>query len=130
MNLLHYAEVKSTHLLKSSKKVKLVEHHQILYIEADDNYSKVYFDDQTQILFSKTLRTFEKTMDIRLFFRCHKSYVINILHIREIVRQGELFALLHTGQRIPIARRRLGCLIKMLSEKTKITVPSKNTTVP
>lgn len=59
----------------------------ILFFEADGSYTKVILTDGKQITASKVLKHFEYTLNDHLsFYRCHKSYMVNISHIDEFVR--------------------------------------------
>jgi two-component system LytT family response regulator len=59
----------------------------ILFFEADGSYTKVVMVDGKQITASKVLKHFEYILGENLnFFRCHKSFMININHIDEYVR--------------------------------------------
>lgn len=59
----------------------------ILFFEADGSYTKVVLVDGKQIIASKVLKHFEHILGENLnFFRCHKSYMINVNHIDEYVR--------------------------------------------
>lgn len=104
-------------VLNSIKATKLVNHYQILFIEADDNYSRVYLDDETEFLLSKTLGVVEAEMNDAMFFRCHRAYLINILYIREISKGNDMCITLKNGSIIPLAKKRLCELRKLIAEK-------------
>ena len=72
----------------------------VLYLEAAGNYIIVH-TTQDQYIISKTLKFWEKQMDESRFWRVHKSYLVNVEHIKEL--QGEV--LLDMGQYIPIGRK-------------------------
>ena len=52
----------------------------ILYCQADDNYTLIYFEDKKKLV-SKTLKYFEDALGSNGFARVHKSYLININRI-------------------------------------------------
>lgn len=52
----------------------------ILYCEADDNYTKIYLN-KGQKLVSKTLKYFEESLNSHGFVRIHKSYLVNVSKI-------------------------------------------------
>ena len=60
----------------------------ILYMEADRNYSRI-FTQHKEYLLSATLKTIEEKLSMRLFMRIHRSYIINISHIDEVA-EGHL----------------------------------------
>ncbi|WP_459211367.1 LytR/AlgR family response regulator transcription factor [Aquimarina rhabdastrellae] len=49
----------------------------ILYCQADDNYTKIYLNDGNKLV-SKTLKYFEELLLDHDFVRIHKSYLVNI----------------------------------------------------
>ena len=55
----------------------------ILYIEADRNYSRI-FTKNKEYLLSITLKTIEEKLPGRIFLRTHRSYIINLAHIDEV----------------------------------------------
>ncbi|MEO6136614.1 MAG: response regulator [Ginsengibacter sp.] len=56
----------------------------ILYIEADRNYSRIY-TQQKEYLLSVTLKTIEEKLSMKNFLRIHRSYLINIMHVDEVI---------------------------------------------
>jgi DNA-binding LytR/AlgR family response regulator len=61
----------------------------ILYIEADRNYSRI-FTSQKEFLLSTTLKTIEEKLSNQLFVRVHRSYIVNMAHVDE-VGDGQVF---------------------------------------
>lgn len=56
---------------------------EILYIEADRNYSRI-FTKSKEYLLAITLKTIEEKLPGRIFLRTHRSYIINLAHIDEV----------------------------------------------
>ena len=50
----------------------------VVYIEADSNYSRFYLKDESKILVSKTLKEYESLLPSNMFMRIHRSYMINL----------------------------------------------------
>lgn len=55
----------------------------ILYMEAERNYSRI-FTRNKEYLLSIPLKTIEEKMSLLLFIRIHRSYLINITHVNEV----------------------------------------------
>jgi DNA-binding LytR/AlgR family response regulator len=55
----------------------------ILYIEADRNYSRI-FTCNKEYLLSVTLKTIQEKLPENIFVRIHRSYMINITQIEEV----------------------------------------------
>lgn len=75
----------------------------ILKIEGDRNYSTFYLADGKTKISSKTLGHFEEILNGKGFFRCHRSCIVNHLHIDKM--KGDYF-LLKNDVLVPISRRR------------------------
>ncbi len=55
----------------------------ILYIEAERNYCRIFTRDKEYLL-SITLKSFEEKLTIQNFIRIHRSYVINLSNVEEV----------------------------------------------
>lgn len=55
----------------------------ILYMEADRNYSRIFTSSREYVL-SIPLKNIEEKMSMQLFMRIHRSYLINITHVEEV----------------------------------------------
>jgi DNA-binding LytR/AlgR family response regulator len=64
---------------------------EILYIEADRNYCRIFTRDKEYLL-SITLKTIEEKLPGRVFLRTHRSYIINLAHIDEVAEGHVIIA--------------------------------------
>lgn len=62
--------------------------NEIVYCHADSNYTKFYLTDKKCILSSYTLKQYDEILTAQSFFRAHRSYLINLAHVK-IYRRGE-----------------------------------------
>lgn len=80
----------------------------ILYMEADRNYSHIFTSNREYVL-STTLKTIEEKMSMHLFMRIHRSYLININHVDEVTENHVTIAKktvpLGTGMREQLLQR-------------------------
>ncbi|KAI9451198.1 hypothetical protein F5148DRAFT_1290302 [Russula earlei] len=80
----------SSLILKGDNKSELleIEPSNLLYLHAADNYTRIFFMNNGQIdsiLFRGTLKKFEETLAEHDFlFRCHKTFLVNLLHVHLI----------------------------------------------
>jgi len=63
----------------------------ILYIEADRNYCRI-FTKNKEYLLCITLKTIEEKLPGRMFLRTHRSYIINLAHIDEVAEGHVIIA--------------------------------------
>ncbi len=92
----------------------LLKHDDILYLEASDSYTTVFTRDGKRTISSKHIRVFETNLDPKKFFRVHKSYIINLEHLKGFSRSEGNMALLDNGALIPVSRRRLPDFLSMI----------------
>jgi DNA-binding LytR/AlgR family response regulator len=80
----------------------------ILYIEADRNYSHVFTINKDYLL-SITLKAIEEKLNMQLFMRIHRSFLINIGHVDEVTENQVILAKktipLGTGMREQLMQR-------------------------
>lgn len=93
--------------ISHTKGIKIIEDDTILYIEADSNCSVLHFSDGTKYLDTRTLGLYEEILNPDKFFRIHKSVIINLNHLSEYITEDGYFAILKSGQRLPVARNRV-----------------------
>jgi two-component system LytT family response regulator len=62
--------------------------NEIVYCHADGNYTKFYLTDKKCILSSYTLKQYDEILTTQSFFRAHRSYLINLAHVK-MYRRGE-----------------------------------------
>jgi two-component system LytT family response regulator len=60
----------------------------IIYCHASNNYTKFYLTDKKCILSSYTLKHYSEILSSKSFFRVHRSYIINVAHVK-MYRKGE-----------------------------------------
>jgi two-component system, LytTR family, response regulator len=104
--------------LHSSKTLRFVKQHEIVYLQSENNYTNIYLTDKSCFLMCKTLKNYEALLDKRLFFRCHKSFLVNIFFIKEISKKNTDSLILKNGEIIPISRRKLFSFKKIMMMET------------
>jgi two-component system LytT family response regulator len=98
---------------------KMVDVDDIIYIEADSNYSVFHLNNHDKITVSKVLREFEELLPSDQFVRIHKSSIINLNHLKEYNSKNGLQAFLKNGESINVSRRRAGDFFDKIKLFTK-----------
>ena len=80
---------------------------EIMYLEADSNYSIIHLSGLNKIVATRTLGDFEKVLDSPEFFRIHKSIIININFLKGYSSYEGNFAELTDGTKLSISRRKM-----------------------
>src|SRR5215510_605202 len=76
----------------------------ILYCQAESNYTSVVLTGGRKILVSKVLKEIDETLSGPDFFRIHNSYLINLNHIKKYVRGEGGYIVMDDGASISISR--------------------------
>ncbi len=58
----------------------------IISLEADGKYTKIVASNGVRSLSTKNIGEFEELLDPSVFFRTHKSWVVNLQHIRKFLK--------------------------------------------
>jgi two-component system LytT family response regulator len=116
-------------VLLSNGKHHYISLNDIIYCEADGNYTKVYIrqdttsnqDQSRSILIFKTLKSTGDLLDSGAFIRCHQSYMINKKYVTGYNSGKGLCLTLSNDKSIPVSRRNktrvLALLVKLNFEK-------------
>jgi len=107
--------------LKDNNNVELVSFKDLLYVEAFGKYSKVFFlknNHINDILTSYAISDYEELLPTDLFYRVHKSFLINCGQIKQIHKDDSSSLSLNYSITIPISRRRFSSLLDFLKSKT------------
>lgn len=86
---------------------KIIELSELMYLEADDNYTSLHLDGGRKVVATKNLGEFEKIIECTMFMRIHKSYIVNIKFIVGYSTLEGNYAELKDGTRLQISRRKL-----------------------
>ncbi|MFN8243647.1 MAG: LytTR family DNA-binding domain-containing protein [Ferruginibacter sp.] len=79
---------------------------EIVHLEANSNYTLIYFSGKPKITASRTLKEFEEILPEDIFFRTHHSHIINLHFIKRYIRgDGGQIELLN-GDYVDVSRRK------------------------
>ena len=81
---------------------EIIDIQNILYGQADDNYTHIYLKDGSTKLISKTLRFLEEKLENNGFLRAHKSYLINLNAIKSYHKGKGGYVEMENGKSIPV----------------------------
>lgn len=74
-------------VVPNGQNYKLLNPAEIVMIKGEGSYSEIHLLDGSKILASRNLKHFEEVLwHIPYFFRCHKSYIINLHETLEFVK--------------------------------------------
>ncbi len=103
--------------LKDANNIEVVDFKNILFVEAQGSYSKIMFLKNSatkEKIMSVSLSDYEELMPPESFYRIHKSYLINCVHVKRIIRDEVGQVVINHEFTLPVSRRRFGPLIEFL----------------
>lgn len=96
----------STITVATSKGMNCLYLTNIIRIESNSNYSKIFFADKTYPLtVAKVLQWFEDRLPADMFVRSHRTHLVNMQHILQVTLSLQLIEL-SNGEKIGISKRR------------------------
>jgi two-component system, LytTR family, response regulator len=86
---------------------RVVNVAEIMYLEAYINYTILHLSGLDKIIATRSLIEFENLLAGPLFFRIHKSAIINLNYLKAYSKYEGNFAELNDGTKLTISRRRV-----------------------
>jgi two-component system LytT family response regulator len=84
--------------------IMYLKQKEIIRLEASGSYTIFYLDSGTRHVASKGLADFAPRLDPNLFYRCHKSHIINLHKVQKFVNNKGFFAQMNDGSLADISR--------------------------
>lgn len=104
----------SEHLIvKTQEAIYVLKHEEILFCKSDSSYTQFNLIDGQSILVSKTLKEFELVLEKSYFFRCHKSYLVNLNEVHRVNKNDTIA--FRNGKSVPLATRKREQFLQKLS---------------
>jgi two-component system LytT family response regulator len=97
--------------------IEFVKYNSIIFLEAQNNYTKINLIDGTSIIASKTLKYFEELLPSELFFRIHKTYLINMNFVKRFFKIDDFKIELTTGDKLPVSLRKKESFLNAIVQK-------------
>ena len=79
----------------------------LVHLKADNNYTELFLEDGSHFTSSYHLGYFEQRLPAQWFLRTHRSYMINLHHLKEYSSREGGDVVMSNGQVVPIARSRM-----------------------
>lgn len=93
-------------MLKDNHKYQKVLFKEISFLTADGAYTNIYLLNGTQILSSKNIGHFTDILPEQMFFRCHKSYLVNLSLMEKYDRTDGIIIHMPNNKQIQVATRK------------------------
>lgn len=87
----------------------------IIYLEAESNYTLLYLTGSKKITVSKTLKEFEELLPPLIFIRIHHSYIINKKFIQRYIKGEGGQVVMSNNKMLDVSRRKKEEFMKSIS---------------
>ncbi len=99
----------------TSQGLKVIETENIILIKADNTYSEIYFNDNTKLIVSRSLKNFEDSfVKYPNFFRSSKSYIVNMRYVEEYIKAEGGYLRLKNGYEATISTEKVSAFLSLL----------------
>ena len=98
--------------LSTKESIELVKPEDIIMCESDSNYTMVYTPGRKKLI-SRTLKDFEELLKPHNFFRSHQSFLVNIDHISEYMRNDGGYLIMSNDMKVPVSRNKKEALMRL-----------------
>ncbi len=86
----------------------------IIHLEAQSNYTSIYFTDHPKLIASRTLKDFEDLLPPDIFFRPHHSHIINLNFIKRYLKGDGGQIEMQNGNFVTVSRRKKDEFLKTI----------------
>ena len=100
-------------LVSQDGQLTRIPYREIVYMEIRGHYFDIYTHTMGTHRMKKKMDEMIGLLDVSMFIRCHRSYIINISHVTSLNRQE---VKLKSGQLIPLSQTYVQQVVKMFTE--------------
>lgn len=98
----------------TSEGFELIPAQEIIYCEADDNYTYFFLKNKKKIVACRNLKEVEEQLsDFVSFTRVHHSYMVNLNEVNRYVRGEGGYLIMSDGTSVNVSRSRKEALMKL-----------------
>lgn len=110
--------ISSNHILVPGlNSIDVIQLGDILYLEAQKEYTTIYTVDNKQYTASQYIGEFENILPKDIFFRIHSSYIVHKIYIKRYLKGDNNSVILSNNIEITVSRRRKNEFLQWLSHK-------------
>ncbi|MFL9484287.1 LytR/AlgR family response regulator transcription factor [Chitinophagaceae bacterium LWZ2-11] len=91
--------------------ISFIELNDIMYVEANNNYSKLLLKDGNNFILSKTLKDIQDVLEESHFLRIHRQYIVNLNHVKHFNKNEGILTMVDKAM-LPVARSQKDKLIQ------------------
>lgn len=105
--------------ISSLKGFQVVQLSDIVYCESETSYTIFHLSNGQKVTASRSILEYEQLLELNDFVRVHRSYLVNLNHVKEYQRGEGGTVLLSNNKEVEISRRKKEIFINKMKEKFK-----------
>ena len=107
----------NTIALEVPKGILFASYDDVRYFEADGMYTNVHMRDDRVELICKPIKFFADQLEKNTFFyKPHRSYLINIKHVSQLIKQDGTYLLMSNNKTIPVSKDKKEAFISLVNQ--------------
>lgn len=100
--------------VNSKAGIEFVHIKDIIRVEAQKSYAKLFVENREPIFVTKALSELEKKLPTNIFHKCHRSHLINISKVKKYLHQDGGIIILTDNIEIPISNSKKNEILSLL----------------
>ncbi len=117
-NIVHNVSRRDQLVVPSLKGYSILKWNEIVYLKAAGNYTCILCSDNKVYCYSKTLKHVSSKIKSNTFLRCHRSFLINTVYLKEIRTSSLGFQCILEGNKIiPVSRSKKSLVVKWIKSR-------------
>lgn len=96
--------------------IQLIPYEDIIYCRSNGNYTEFFLSTQDKIMASKTLKHFGDLLPESQFLRIHKSYIVNLHHLKKYLKTDGGVVFMGKDITLPVSRNNREKLLKLIQD--------------
>ncbi|HEV7783379.1 MAG TPA: LytTR family DNA-binding domain-containing protein [Chitinophagaceae bacterium] len=97
--------------IPSVKGFQLVDIKNIIFCEASGSYTHFHFTDKPMLCSARVIHEYEELLSDAGFARIHKTFLVNLLHVKEYLKGEGGSVVLSNGKIVEVSRRKKDSLM-------------------
>lgn len=99
-------------------KVDIIPLQQVIYIQSESNYNRVFLDSGISFFHSRTLKLYEKELVNYGFIRTHRSYLLNSRFVKTIDKVNNIILMVDNSP-FPLSKSRKKSVLAFFQPRIK-----------
>ena len=101
-------------VIPSQDSLRFIRIDEIVYLEANMNYTHIYMSGNEKYVVSRTIKEYEELLPESTFIRIHNSYIINKDYLEKYERGDGGQVIMSNGVRLDVSKRKKADFLKAI----------------